>query len=79
MNNASLIYLDVSDDCEQMFRIAGRVEKLGDGVVLRGVGHAGGGEQASLAVQERTGVRRDLGVRVEPVVGGLRELAVGRP
>jgi hypothetical protein len=28
----------------QMFRVAGRVEELGDSVVLRGVGHTEGGE-----------------------------------
>jgi hypothetical protein len=40
-NNASLTDLDVSGDCKQMFRIACHVEELGDGVVLRGVGHVG--------------------------------------
>lgn len=39
-------------------------------------GAVAGGQQVSVAVQARARVRRPR-LRVEPVVGGLRELAVG--
>jgi hypothetical protein len=62
-------------------RVAGRVEKLGDGVVLRGVGHAGGGERAGMAVRARAAEPASgelLSSELNPYVeGGLRELAVG--
>jgi hypothetical protein len=59
--------LDDSGSCPRRSRMAGRVQELCDGVVLRGVGHAGGGEQAGLAAQERAGIWRALVVGVEPV------------
>jgi hypothetical protein len=68
--------LDDSGGCPIRSRMAGRVPELGDGVVLR-VGNARGVEQAGLDVRERAGFRRALGVGVGPVLGGLRDLAVG--
>jgi hypothetical protein len=51
-----------------MSRIAGRVEELGDGVVLRQVGHAGSRHKP--ASGEISSSELNL-----YVVGGLRELA----
>lgn len=51
------------------------VDEPGDLVVAR-AGDAGGGEEVVVAVQAGAGVR-GAALRVEPVVGGLRELPVG--
>jgi len=51
------------------------VDELGDGVAPGRRG-ARAGQQVRVAEQARAGVRRPL-LLVEPIVGGLRELAVG--